>query len=67
MKATFRTYCGTAGDLQTLLIADSESGLSESVLVPRTGWFKHYRMQRAKKKLLKKLEVLTGKKHIEKL
>lgn len=67
MIAEFRTHCGLSGDLQELLIAKSESGLQESVLIPRTGWFRHFWMRRAKKKLLNKLEVLTGSKHIEKV
>jgi hypothetical protein len=65
MKVTFRTYCGLAGDLQELLIARSDTGIEQSKLVSRVGWFRYYRMKRAKKQLIKKLELLTGKKHIE--
>lgn len=65
MKATFRTYCGLAGDLQELLVAESEQGIEVSRLIPRTGMFRYYRMKRAKKKLLKELELETGKKHTE--
>lgn len=65
MKVEFRTYCGLAGDLQELLIAKSESGYEESMLISRVGWFRHYRMKRAKKRLLKELELVTGKKHVE--
>ena len=65
MKVDFRTYCGLAGDLQELLTARSESGIEESKLIPRTGWFRHYHMKRAKKILLKRLELRTGKKHFE--
>ncbi len=65
MKVTFRTYCGLAGDLQELLIARSDTGIEESELIYRVGWFRHYRMRIAKKRLIKRLELLTGKKHTE--
>jgi|AntDeeMinimDraft_6_1070357.scaffolds.fasta_scaffold08202_4 hypothetical protein len=65
MRVSFRTYCGEAGSLDELLIAESESGVEESTFIPRTGWFRHYRMRLAKKKLLKRLELVTGKKHVE--
>tara|TARA_B110000967_G_C18734428_1_gene484337 strand:- start:583 stop:780 length:198 start_codon:yes stop_codon:yes gene_type:complete len=65
MKVTFRTYCGLAGDLQELLIAKSETGIEESELIYRAGWFRHYRMKIAKKRLVKILELLTGSKHVE--
>ena len=65
MKVNFRIYCGLAGDLQELLIAESETGISESELITRVGWFRHHRMRRAKKRLIKKLELRTGKKHQE--
>ena len=65
MKVTFRTYCGLAGDLQELLIAESETGIEARELIYRVGWFRHYRMKRAKKRLVKILELLTGSKHVE--
>ena len=65
MKVTFRTYCGLAGDLQELLIAKSETGIEESELIYRVGWFRYYRMKRAEKRLIKILELLTGSKHVE--
>jgi hypothetical protein len=65
MKAKFRTYCGLAGDLQELLIVESQTGIQEMELISRVGFFRHYRMRRAKKRLLKKLEILTGQKHEE--
>lgn len=65
MKATFKTFVGLAGDSQTLLTATSEMGCSESTLISRTGCFQYWRMQNAKRKLLKQLEIRTGKKHIE--
>ena len=65
MKVTFRTYCGLAGDLQELLIARSDTGIEESELIYRVGWFRHYRMRIAKNRLIKRLEFLTGKKHTE--
>lgn len=66
MKVMFRTYCGLAGDLQELLIGRSDTGIEESELIYRTGWFRHYRMRITKKRLTKKLELLTGVKHVEK-
>lgn len=67
MKVKFRLYTGEAGDLQTLLIGESETGHIESVLIPRTGfsWYRLYRMRAAKKSIIKKLELVTGKKHHE--
>ena len=65
MQVKFRTYCGLAGDLQEMLIAESDTGHTVSTLTYRVGWFRHFRMKRAKKRLLKRLELLTGKKHIE--
>jgi len=65
MKVTFRTYCGLAGDLQELLIAKSETGIEESELIYRVGWFRYYQMKKAKNRLIKRLELLTGKKHVE--
>jgi hypothetical protein len=65
MKAEFRTYCGEAGSLYESLIARSESGVEESTLIKRVGWFRHWRMRRAKKRLLRKLELLTGRVHYE--
>ncbi len=67
MTVKFRLYCGEAGDLQTLLIGESETNLSESILIPRTGpqWYQLWRIKRAKRTILKKFEVLTGKRHFE--
>lgn len=65
MKVNFRTYCGLAGDLQELLIAENEVGDKETVLISRVGCFRYYKLKRSKRKLLKKLELLTGKKHFE--
>jgi hypothetical protein len=67
MRAKFRLYCGEAGDLQTLLIGENETNQSESILIPRVGpqWYQLWRMKRAKRTILKKFEVLTGKKHYE--
>ena len=65
MKITFRTYCGLAGDLQELLIAKSDTGIEESELISRVGWFRYYRMKRMKKRLIKRIELLTGQKHTE--
>ena len=65
MKVYFRTYCGLAGDLQELLIGESESGIEESELIPRIGWFRYRKMQRAKRRIMKRLELKTGRKHSE--
>jgi hypothetical protein len=65
MKTEFRTYCGLAGDLQEMLVAKSELGIEESKLIKRVGLFRHYRMKRAKRKLLKRLELQSGKLHVE--
>jgi len=65
MKTKFRTYCGLAGDLQELLIATNDNGYQESTLISAVGWFRYQKMRNAKKKLLKRLELKTGKKHIE--
>lgn len=67
MKVKFRTYCGLAGDLQEILYGENEEGLEVSRLIPRTGIFRYWRMQRAKKAILKELELMTGQKHYEKL
>lgn len=65
MKVVFRTYCGLVGDLQELLIGKSDTGVEESDLIYRVGLFRHYRMKKAKKRIIKRLELLTGKKHTE--
>ena len=65
MRTEFRTYCGLAGDPQELLIARSDSGLESMVLINRTSLFRYILMRRAKKSLLRKLELQTGKKHFE--
>jgi hypothetical protein len=65
MRVKFRTYCGLAGDLQELLVAKSDTGVEVSELISRVGYFRHYRMRRTKKRLIKRLELLTGKRHEE--
>ncbi len=65
MNVRFRTYCGLAGDLQELLIGETDCGISESRLYTRVGFFKLYNLRRAKKKILKHLELKTGRKPIE--
>ncbi len=64
-KVTFRTYCGEAGDLHELLIAECSDGQSESMLIYRKSWFKYFEMQIAKKRLLCKLLIRTGRKYYE--
>ena len=65
MKTKFRIHSGLAGDLQELLIATNGRGNQEEILINRTGWFLHYRMCLAKKRLLRRLELKTGEKHTE--
>ena len=65
MKVKFRTYCGLAGDLEELLIARSDTGIEESQFINRFGFFRHYRLERAKNKLVKKIESKTGIKQKE--
>ena len=55
MEVEFKFYCGLGGDLQTLLIGTTESGIRETTLVPRTGWFKEQIIKARKKRLVKKL------------
>lgn len=67
MKINFRLYCGTAGDLQELLIGETEDGHVESKLIPRVGpvWWRLWRMRRAKRWIINRLELLTGKHYHE--
>jgi len=65
MKVVFRTYCGLAGDLQELLTGKSESGIEEYKLIPVIGWFRYYWMRRAKRIIIKRLELRTGSVHVE--
>lgn len=67
MKQTvaFRFFCGEAGDLQHLLIAETNDGYSESILLSRVGLFRSLFLNRAKKKLVKQLELKTGRKYYE--
>jgi len=67
MEATFRTFCGEAGSLDIMLIAENSEGQKERTFISRVGWFQHFFMKRAKKTLLKKLELRTGQLHIEKV
>jgi hypothetical protein len=61
----FRTYQGEAGDLQRLLIGKSSENIEASELYNSTGLFVLFRIRRAKKRICNRLEVITGKKHIE--
>lgn len=61
----FHTYCGEAGDLQELLVARTEQGHHESELFFRYGLFANWNLRRAKHKLMKRIEILTGQKLIE--
>jgi hypothetical protein len=64
-KVNFRLYCGEAGDLQELLIAETDDGNKDSCLIYRVGIFRHFFLRRAKDKLIKRLELETGKKYTE--
>jgi len=61
----FYSYCGSAGDLQEMLTAESSTGVEETILYTRGGYFEVYNVKRAKKKLLKRLKKKTGKTHYE--
>lgn len=65
MKVIFSINCGEGGDLQALLTARSQTGMEVSEFIPRTGWFRYWKIRRAKKRLLKQLEIMTGRKHYE--
>jgi len=65
MRTEFSLYSGLAGDLQVTLKARNESGLVVSTLIPSTGWLRYRALRKAKRKLLKELELKTGQKHIE--
>lgn len=61
MKVSFRTYQGLAGELNQMLICESEHGHKETCLYSIVGPFKLWKLRRAKKKLIKRMELLTGK------
>lgn len=61
MKVNFRQYQGLAGELDILLICESEEGHSESILYKNTGIFANWNLRRARNRLMKKMELLTGK------
>ena len=65
MKVNFRLYCGLAGDLEQLLIAETEDDNQEHMLISRVGLFRNYFLNRAKRKLIRRLELKTGKKYTE--
>jgi hypothetical protein len=67
MNIKFRTYCGLAGDLQELLIGETDDGYSESKLIPRTGmaWYRLWRMRRAKRWIINRIELITGRQYHE--
>lgn len=71
MRVQFRTYCGLAGDLQEMLICEvkHDGKILNRIdrLIPRVGpgWYRLWRMRRAKRSILNELEILTGEKHYE--
>ena len=62
---SFRTYKGEAGDLHKLLIGTSSEGIESSQLYNYTGVFALFRLRRAKRRICKRLEIITGKIHTE--
>ncbi len=71
MRGQFRTYCGEAGDLQEMLICEvkHDGKILNRIdrLIPRVGpgWYRLWRMRRAKRSILNELEILTGERHYE--
>jgi len=65
MKVNFRNYQGLAGELDTLLICESICGHSISRLYSTQYPFKIFKLRFAKKRLMKEMELLTGKKITE--
>lgn len=65
MKVTFRTFQGLAGELDQLLICESQCGHKVTRLYSTVGLFKLYKLRRAKRMLKRKLELKTGKKIVE--
>ena len=65
MKIYFHTYKGLAGDLQELLIGETEDGYRDDELFTVVGWFKNWNLKQAKKKILKRLELKTGRAYTE--
>ena len=53
MEIKFRTYNGLAGDLQLLLIAETDCGIREDTLFDRTSLFSFYF---ARKKLIRRIK-----------
>ena len=64
MDIQFYTYVGEAGDLQHLLVGESQNGYKISRLCDRT-YFPLFSLRRAKKKIMKEFEILTGQKPVE--
>ncbi len=60
MKVSFRQYQGLAGELDIMLICESERGHKETRLYKNVGWFANWNLRRARKKLIKKMELLSG-------
>lgn len=58
MEVTFRTYCGLAGDLQELLILETNTGIQLSRLYNRS-FLKAFNQNRARRKLLRELKNQT--------
>lgn len=63
-KISFYTYCGVAGDLQGMLVGSDSTGTKVCKLYNRS-IFPLWNLRRAKKKILKEFEILTGKKSTE--
>ncbi len=65
MKVKFYTYCGEAGDLQGMIVAEIRGGIKFRRLFTRTGWFALWSLRRAKKKLMNQIELTTGQMPVE--
>lgn len=60
MRAKFRQYQGLAGELDIMLILESEEGHRVDRLYKNTGIFAYWNLKRARRKLIKEMELLTG-------
>jgi hypothetical protein len=68
MTVKFRKKSGdTSIDSRNLLIGENELKQKEYMLIPGIGpqWYQLWRMRIAKRTILKKFEILTGKRHFE--
>ena len=64
IQVKFHTYCGLAGDFHMLLVGTTEDGMRCSTLFNRA-CFRLFNLRRAKKRVMKEIEILTGQKPTE--